>query len=130
MSVIVKASAFVTGRLWSRWEKLSADPATVQNRLLLDIIQRNRATAFGKDHGFAAIGNLADYRKQIAIGDYERLRPYVERAENGEARVLTEAPVRMFTLTSGSTGAPKLIPVTETSRANHRQLTRLWYHRA
>ena len=130
MSVIVKASAFVTGRLWSRWEKLCADPATVQNRLLLDIIQRNRATAFGKDHGFAAIANLADYRKQVAIGDYERLRPYVERAENGEVRVLTEAPVRMFTLTSGSTGAPKLIPVTETSRANHRQLTRLWYHRA
>ena len=97
---------------------------------MLDIIQRNRATAFGKDHGFAAIGNLADYRKQVAIGDYERLRPYVERAENGEAQVLTEAPVRMFTLTSGSTGAPKLIPVTETSRANHRRLTRLWYYRA
>ncbi len=130
MSVIVNASAFVTARLWSSWEKLCADPATVQNRLLLDIIQRNRATAFGKDHHFAAIGNLADYRKRVAIGDYERLRPYVERAENGEARVLTEAPVRMFTLTSGSTGAPKLIPVTETSRANHRQLTRLWYYRA
>ena len=130
MSVIVKAAAFVTGRLWSSWEKLSADPATVQNRLLLDIIQRNRGTAFGKDHGFAAIRSLADYRERVAIGDYERLRPYVERAENGEAQVLTEAPVEMFTLTSGSTGAPKLIPVTENSRANHRRLTRLWYYRA
>ncbi len=115
MSVIVKAAAFVTGRLWSSWEKLCADPATVQNRLLLDIIQRNRATAFGKDHGFAAIRSLADYRQQVAIGDYERLRPYVERAENGEAQVLTEAPVRDVHLTSGSTGAPKLIPVTETT---------------
>ena len=33
-------------------------------------------------------------------------------------------------MTSGSTGEPKLIPVTATSRANHRQLTRLWYYRA
>ena len=130
MSLIIKAAAYVTGRLWTNWEKLCADPATVQDRLLLDIIQRNRATAFGRDHGFATVRSLEDYRKQVAIGDYEQLRPYVERAENGEAQVLTAKPVLMFTLTSGSTGAPKLIPVTAASRANHRQLTRLWYYRA
>jgi hypothetical protein len=130
MSLIVEAAALVTGRLWTRYENHCADPAKTQNQLLLDIIQRNRATAFGKDHGFAAIGNLADYRKQVAVGDYERLRSYVERAANGEAQVLTEKPVQLFTLTSGSTGAPKMIPVTETCRANHRQLTRLWYYRA
>ena len=130
MSLIVKAAAYVTGRRWTSWEKLCADPATVQNRLLMAIIQRNRSTAVGKDHGFAAIGCLEDYRKQVAISDYERLRPYVERAANGETQVLTAEPALMFTLTSGSTGAPKLIPVTETSRANHRQLTRLWYYHA
>lgn len=130
MSLIVKAAAFVTERLWRHWEKLCADPYTTQNQLLLKIVQRNRASAFGQDHGFATIKNLADYRKQVAIGDYERLRPYVERAANGEAKVLTEEPVLMFMLTSGSTGAAKLIPVTESSGANHRRLTRLWYHRA
>ncbi|HET9917895.1 MAG TPA: GH3 auxin-responsive promoter family protein, partial [Candidatus Binatia bacterium] len=130
MSLIVKAAAYVTGRLWTRWEKLCADPATAQNRLLLDIIQHNRATAFGKSHGFGAVRRLAEYRKQVAIGDYERLRPYVERAADGESQVLTEEPVSMFTLTSGSTSAPKLIPVTATSLANHRRLTRLWYYRA
>ncbi len=130
MNLIVKAASFVTGRLWARWENHCAEPAKTQNQLLRDILWRNRATAFGKDHGFAAIGNLADYRQQVAVGDYERLRPYVDRAANGEAQVLTEKPVELFTLTSGSTGAPKLIPVTETSRASHRQLTRLWYYRA
>ncbi len=130
MSWIVKAAALVTARLWRHWEKLCADPLTAQNQLLLRIIQRNRASAFGRDHGFAAIKNLADYRNQVAIGDYERLRPYVERAAGGEAQVLTEEPVLMFMLTSGSTGAPKLIPVTESSGANHRRITRLWYHRA
>ena len=130
MSLIIKAATYVTGRLWTNWEKICADPATVQDRLLLDIIQRNRATAFGRDHGFATVRSLEDYRKQVAIGDYEQLRPYVERAENGEAQVLTAKPVLMFTLTSGSTGTPKLIPVTAASRANHRQLTRLWYYRA
>jgi hypothetical protein len=130
MSLIVKAASYVSGRLWTSWEKLCVDPADVQNRLLLDVIRRNRNTAFGRDHGFAAIGSLKEYRKQIAIGDYERLRPYVERAAKGEPQVLTDQPVHMFTLTSGSTGAPKLIPVTTASSANHRQLTRLWYYRA
>lgn len=130
MSLIVKAAAWVTERLWRDWEKLCADPGAAQSELLLKILQRNRASAFGQDHGFAAIKNLADYRNQLAIGGYERLRPYVERAANGEAKVLTEEAVLMFMLTSGSTGAPKLIPVTESSRANHPRITRLWYHRA
>jgi hypothetical protein len=130
MSLILKAAAFVTGRRWAGWKDLTARPRETQNRLLLDIIRRNRSTRFGSDHQFDAIGSLSDYRKQVQIGDYERLRPYVERAKNGEANALTEEPVLMFTLTSGSTGDPKLIPITETSRNNHRVLTRLWYYRA
>lgn len=130
MSWIVKTSELLTRRQWSKWEALTADPAESQKALLLDIVRRNRSTAFGVDHRFASIQSLDDYQHQIAVADYERLRPYVERAARGEANVLTEAPVLMFTMTSGSTGAPKLIPVTETSRANHRRLTRLWYYRA
>ena len=73
----------------------------------------------------------ASIAQQVAISDYERLRPYVERAQNGEANVLTAEPVLMFTMTSGSTGQPKLIPVTEDNAPrNHRQLTRFWYYRA
>lgn len=130
MSWIVKAAAFVTSRHWTSWENLCADPGKTQNELLLGVIRRNRSTRFGKDHRFDTIQSLDHYRNQVAIGDYERLRSYVERAENGEASVLTEEPVLMFTMTSGSTGAPKLIPVTATSRANHRRLTRLWYFRS
>src|SRR6266550_1203025 len=130
MGIIVKAAAFVAGRQWTRWEELTNRPQDTQDRLLLHIITRNRSTCFGGDHRFDAIHTLRDYRNQVDIGDYERLRPYMERAKNGEANTLTEEPIVMFTMTSGSTGEPKLIPVTETSRRNHRQLTRFWYYRA
>ena len=130
MGIIVKAAAFVARRQWTRWEELTNRPQDTQDRLLLHIITRNRSTRFGGDHRFDAIHTLRDYRKQVDIGDYERLRPYMERAKNGEANTLTEEPIVMFTMTSGSTGEPKLIPVTETSRRNHRQLTRFWYYRA
>ena len=130
MSLILKASTFVAGRQWRRWDDLTKNPWKTQERLLLNIIKRNRATCFGRDHHFDAIRNLDDYRKQVEIGDYERLRPYVERAKNGEAGALTAERVLMFTMTSGSTGEPKLIPVTETTKRSYRELTRLWYYRA
>ena len=130
MALLLKAAAFLTERQWARWQSLTAKPEEVQNKLLLKMISRNRATSFGRDHHFDAVGSLLEYRAQVAIGDYERLRPYVERAQHGERSVLTAAPALMFALTSGSTGQPKLIPVTEASRRSHRQLTRFWYHRA
>jgi hypothetical protein len=130
MGLLLKAAAFVTGRRWARWQDLTTRPQEVQNRLLLDTIRRNRSSYFGCDHRFDTIRSLSDYRKQVDIGDYERLRPYVERAKNGEANALTQEPVLMFTLTSGSTGEPKLIPITKTARNNYRALTRLWYYRA
>src|SRR6266508_130990 len=130
MGVLLKATALITRRRWARWKDLTAKPQETQNQLLRDIINHNRETRFGRDHHFDQIRSLADYRKQVQIGDYERLRPYVERAKNGEMNVLTEEPVLMFTMTSGSTGEPKLIPVTKSARDNHRQLTRLWYYRA
>jgi hypothetical protein len=130
MDFLLKAAAFLTRRQWTRWSGLTEKPQEVQNKRLLHIISRNRSTRFGRDHGFGAIRSLEEYRERVAIGDYERLRPYVERAQNGEEKALTAAPALMFAMTSGSTGQPKLIPVTETTRRNHRQLTRFWYYRA
>jgi len=129
-SLLAKAAALVTRRHWARWDALTAKPRETQNQLLLDILHRNRGTRFGRDHRFDGIRSLNDYRSRVEIGDYERLRPYVERAKHGEPNALTEEPVLMFTMTSGSTGEPKLIPVTKTALDNHRELTRFWYYRA
>ena len=130
MGILLKTAAFFTRRQWARWQDLTAKPQENQNHLLLDLIKRTRATRFGRDHRFDAIRSLRDYRAQVPVGDYERLRPYIDGAQNGEANALTAKPVLMFTMTSGSTGEPKLIPVTEATRRNHRQLTRFWYYRA
>jgi hypothetical protein len=130
MGILLRAAAFLTRRQWTGWHDLTAKPQEIQDHLLFDLIKRNRATRSGRDHHFEAIRPLSDYRAQVSVGDYERLRPYIEHAQNGEAHALTAEPVLMFTLTSGSTGQPKLIPITQTTRRNHRQLTRLWYYRA
>ena len=130
MSLLIKTAVLVTRLQWRRWQDLTFKPEEIQERVLRDIVRRNREARFGRDHRFESIRSLSDYRNQVPLADYERLRSYVELAKNGGSRALTAERVVLFTMTSGSTGEPKLIPITETSRENHRQLTRLWYYRA
>src|SRR5207249_2845956 len=62
----------------------------------------------------------------VPIGDYEAFRPWVARIVAGERRVLTAETPFMFTATSGTTGEPKLVPVTASWAGVMAALMRLW----
>ena len=80
-------------------------------------------------HGFSEITTADDYRTCVPIRNYEGHRDYVDRAASGEPNVLTVDPLTMLTMTSGTTAAPKRIPVTAAFAAEQAALTRLWmYH--
>ncbi len=95
----------------------------VQAELLRQLVETHSNTAFGRDHGFAAIRNYADFKAAVAVNDYETLRPYMNRVFNGEYTAMLppgEPPV-MFSMTSGTTGEPKYIPVTRRFLAHMRR---------
>ncbi len=117
-------------RIWQTWEHVTSNPTKGQQNFLSQLLRRNQSTVFGKEHGFASIQNIDDYRRQVPIADYERFRPYVEQISAGARRVLTREQPFMFTLTSGTTGEAKLIPVTKAAQTIHGKLTTLWYCRA
>ena len=117
-------------RIWQTWEHATSNPTKGQQNFLSQLLRRNQSTVFGKEHGFASIQNIDDYRRQVPIADYERFRPYVEQISAGARRVLTREQPFMFTLTSGTTGEAKLIPVTKAAQTIHGKLTTLWYCRA
>jgi hypothetical protein len=77
-------------------------------------------------HGFSRVASAADYASAVPIADYEAFRPYVKRIVGGEKSVLTADDPYMFTTTSGTTGEPKLLPVTVKWREQMAALTRLW----
>ncbi|MEO8694036.1 MAG: GH3 auxin-responsive promoter family protein [Acidimicrobiales bacterium] len=113
-----------------RFERATRDPAAAQARVLDDLLARNANTAFGRDHRFSEIAGPADYARCVPVRDYEAHRPYVERAIAGERDVLTVDPLTMLTLTSGTTAAPKFIPVTAKWSEQMAGLTRLWMFHA
>ncbi|MCC9645377.1 GH3 auxin-responsive promoter family protein [Rhodopirellula sp. JC740] len=102
------------GRL-QRYLDGANDARRIQRENLLERIRRHADTAFGRDHGFAEIRTLEDYRRQVPIAGYDAIRPYVDRVIQGETTALfpRETKVVMFATTSGTTAHPKMIPVTE-----------------
>lgn len=101
-------------------------PTETQERLLNHIISKNRETVFGKAHRFSKIGSFGHFQRRVPISTYEDLKPYIDASLRGEAAQLTvEKPV-LFATTSGTTGAPKYIPVTPESRSSKSHLMRVW----
>ncbi len=86
----------------------------VQEELLHKLLARHAQTDFGRDHGFDKIRTYAEFVARVPVGDYEVLRPYMQRVLQGQTTALLPPgePVMMFSQTSGTTGSPKFIPVT------------------
>src|SRR5690348_1823719 len=99
-----------------------------QKQTLLAKIHRNKSSDFGRDHGFQEIRSVADFRKRVAVRTYDDHRPYINRVLHGDVTALF-APgtkVLMFAMTSGTTGEPKRLPITEQFFREYRRGWMLW----
>lgn len=104
---------WVQWRLYGRIKRFAANPGAVQARVLQRITSEHRTTGFGKEHHFSDEMSLEQFRDQVGISDYERLRPYIERQdETGEPCLNSSSPM-MYAVTSGTSGRPKYIPILE-----------------
>ncbi len=101
-------------------------PAQVQARRLLRLLQKNAHTAYGRKHGFATLSSPREYQRAVPIVDYDSLTPWIDRVAAGESAVLTQAPVRMFERSGGSTAATKLIPYGQDLLADFSAATHPW----
>ena len=108
-------------RLLRTWLKFSAashfddatwTPREAQEKKLLEVVGRNKDTAYGRDHDFGSIRSIEDYQRAVPMNTYEALTPYIDRVFAGEQNVLTADVPLMFATTSGTTGRAKYIPVT------------------
>ena len=86
----------------------------IQHATLLSKIARNKDSDFGRDHGFASIRTVADFRARIPMRTYDDHRPYINRVLEGDVTALFPrgTKVLMFAMTSGTTGEPKRVPIT------------------
>jgi hypothetical protein len=109
-------------------KKLLNRARAAQQDLLLSQIARCRDTQFGLDHGFAEIRTRDDFTRRVPVSRYDYFAPYINAVARGEFDALfppTEQVLR-FTITTGSTGIPKLNPVTTTWLKKYRLAWEYW----
>ncbi len=104
------------------------DSARVQQDYLLNLLRRNADTVYGRKYGFAQIHSYADFAARVPLTVYEDYEPYISDMANGQQRVLTCEQIRLFELTSGSSGGKKLIPYTASLKREFQRGIRPWLY--
>jgi GH3 auxin-responsive promoter len=100
----------------------------IQKNLLGGILSSCQNCEFGKEHGFRGIRTIEEFQRRVPVQTYETLLPYLQKVQQGnlDALLPSNERVHMFGLTSGSTGSPKRIPITEGYVSRFRKTYRLW----
>ncbi|HUL83219.1 MAG TPA: GH3 auxin-responsive promoter family protein, partial [Gammaproteobacteria bacterium] len=102
------------------------EPRAAQERALAKILHALAPTELGRTYGYAQIAGPDEFRRRVPVHDYEALRPHVARQIATGARVLTPTPPIMYARTSGTTGQPKLVPVTSDGLATLQHAQRVF----
>lgn len=99
------------------------DIAEVQERTLLDLVARAAETKFGRDHEFASIRTIADYRSRVPIREYPAFWDEYWKSSYPNLQGTTWPDfVPYYALSSGTTsGTTKFIPVTREMVASNKK---------
>jgi hypothetical protein len=89
-----------------------ANPEKRQEQLLGEILRRHVSTAFGKKHGFGDIRSIRSFQARCQARGYDYFKPYVDDIVEGNRHALSNSKLVALAHTTGTTGKPKLIPVT------------------
>jgi hypothetical protein len=108
-------AAYVAGQQ----KKWALDPFRTQEKVFRQLIEGGKNTKFGKDHNFDLVKNYDDFKKNVAVRDYEGLKSYINLILNGESDVLWKGKPIYLAKTSGTTSGVKNIPITKDSIPNH-----------
>lgn len=97
----------------------SADPINSQEKVFKNLTSNLSKTVFGKERSISSLTSIADFQNNVAIADYEDLRPYVDQIIKGEDNVLWPGKPLYFAKTSGTTSGMKYIPISNESIPYH-----------
>ncbi|WEU40456.1 MAG: GH3 auxin-responsive promoter family protein [Candidatus Odinarchaeum yellowstonii] len=94
-------------------EKAVENPYEAQEKILLKIVKTSRNTFFGRRHDFKSINSIEEYQRRVPVLKYSDYKPLIKRVIQGEENVLTPYKPVHIAQTSGTTGKPKIIPLSK-----------------
>ncbi len=102
------------------------DPRSAQRARLSALLKGAAGTSFAREHGLQHVKGLDELREAVPIRTGVQWAPWLDRVALGEPEVLTmDTPVQLLE-TSGTTGVPKLLPVTRAWAKSVQKAQALW----
>ena len=89
------------------------DPFGTNEKLLLSILRDNKDTEYGLRYDFEHIASYEEYREKVPVISYNDIAGDIDRMVDGEKNILTAYPFNHMNETSGTSGKPKLVPMTD-----------------
>ena len=117
--------------VWRLRQLNRQDAVAEQQRQLLKLVRRAKATRFGQEHGFGSVGSVADYQSAVPLRTYDTFwQSYWEPSFPRLRDVTWPGTIPYFALSSGtSSGITKHIPVSQAMvKANERAAIELLVH--
>lgn len=134
--IVNNALRIAGGIEFLRLKHASSLTRTSQVKTLRSILEAAKDSVYGKEHHFEEIlaarsekELYALYQKYNKPSEFEDYRPYVNRMLKGESDVLFEGKPALYATTSGSTGEPKFVPISQKYLKNvYGKMSRLWLY--
>ncbi len=108
---------------YRRFREACAHPLAVQATQLRRILRLATGSDVGRRHGFARMARISDpgamiaaFQQEVPVRSCREMRGELEAVYAGRWRTLCPSPPRWFSMTAGSTGQFKYVPVTEEYR--------------
>jgi hypothetical protein len=124
MSIKSIAAKLFAKQIYAKTQSWATNPIGSQKAVFSSLIKQAKGTQFGIDHHFNQIKTVEDFAKEVPIRDYEDLKPYIDKAVNGEENILWKGKPLYFAKTSGTTSGAKYIPLTKESMPYHIEAAR------
>ncbi|MBO3803267.1 MAG: GH3 auxin-responsive promoter family protein [Candidatus Brockarchaeota archaeon] len=103
-----------TGPFLESWYDSLRNPREAQQRTLENLLSGYRKTRYGAGFSASEISSIEDFRKKFPIAGYDSFLPYLDEVAEGRHEELLPEPAKGWVMTRGTTGPPKLFPVTDT----------------
>jgi len=99
-----------------------------QEKLLLETLEENAETEFGRKHKFSSIKNISDFKTRVPVSSYEDYKCYIDLIARGDNNILTKEKVLLFEPSSGSVSSTKYIPYTPTLKKQFQRAILPWLY--
>lgn len=93
-------------------DKYDTQAEELQMRVLGRLLEKGRATEWGKTHDFNHVTDYTQFAASSPVNTYEELKGFIDRMRQGERDILWPGQVRWYAKSSGTTNdKSKFIPV-------------------